>query len=610
MAYRTTRSLRLMPAVAVLLVGCGSAPTPEPGTPAHAATAVPAAAEMEAYLDSNYPADEPGAAVLVRHGDDTLVRDGYGMADLELGVAMAPEHVFRIGSITKQFTAVAILMLVEEGKLSLDDPITTFIPDYPTGGHRLTLEHLLHHTSGVHSYTALPTWATRAREDLEPDSIIALFRDHPLDFAPGEDWRYSNSGYTLLGKMVEVASGQGYAEFIEERLFRPSGMTNSHYGSERRIIPNRIEGYVQTGAGWLNDEYVSMTGPYAAGALLSTVDDLARWYDALENGQLVDSALLERAYTPARLPDGRSTRYGYGWMLGEIGGHGTIEHGGGIEGFLTYALRVPDEDLLVVVLTNRETDRPSPSEVAVRLAELALEESGEPVVVEVSRDELADFVGVYRVNEHERREITLEEGTLYSQRTGRDKFALTPVGDDEFLYPTGTRARFVRGDGGEVVSVAMQNRVGPERAAPRMDEEPGGSRQPINLPRAVLERYIGDYQFAPGATLEIRLREGALQAELTGTGLPPVMLQPESETRFYAPRVPAWLEFEPGAGGTADAVLVFMDGGETRAPRIRKESPGQPRSASPLNEARYALGVVPRARRKCVRRTRADPNPH
>ena len=288
---------------------------------------------------------------------------------MELGVPLEPKHVFRLGSITKQFTAVAILMLAEEGKLSLDDDITEHLPGYPTGGHRITIEDLLHHTSGIVSYTGMPEWRVLIREELEPDSLIAIFRDQPLEFEPGTEWSYSNSGYALLGRIIEVASGEGYAEFIRSRIFEPLGMADSYYGDPSRIIPNRAEGYERTETGWRNDDYLSMSSPYAAGALLSTVDDLDRWYDALEAGTLVEPALLDQAYTSARLADGRHAGYGYGWTIGDIAGYRSIEHGGGIPGFLTHALRVPQEDLLVIVLTNRVA-QPGPAATALA-AELA-----------------------------------------------------------------------------------------------------------------------------------------------------------------------------------------------------------------------------------------------
>ncbi len=566
--------LALLALVPLWTLACGSPPAadmpaPRPATattgPDGTFAPSPEAQRLTAYLDSIYPADEPGAAVLVERGGETLLRDAFGMAELELGVPLEPEHVFRLGSITKQFTSVGILMLAEEGSLSLDDEITRFLPGYPTEGHRITVEDLLHHTAGIRSYTAMPEWRVRMRDDLEPDSLIAIFRDQPLDFEPRSEWEYSNSGYALLGKVIEVASGQSYQEFIRNRIFEPLGMDDSYYGDPSRIIPGRAEGYERTDDGWRNDDYLSMTSPYSAGALLSTVDDLDRWYDALEAGDVVHPALLVRAYTPARLTDGRSTGYGFGWTIGDLAGRTTIEHGGGINGFLTHALRVPDEQLLVIVLTNRVAP-PGPSTVAVRLAELALGEPEGPAVVELGEAQLRDYVGVYRINEHERREVTLEDGALHSQRTGGERYRIEPIGDDTFRFDTGTRARFVRTAAGDVVSMVMIPRAGPEEIAHLTEEVPGAEPETIELPRAVLERYTGEYAFSPQVTLSVRLGDDGLVAVLTGQ--PTVTLLAESETRFRVAEVPAWVEFEVDDSGLATAATIFQGGQQMRAPRI------------------------------------------
>jgi D-alanyl-D-alanine carboxypeptidase len=264
--------------ISLLILGCVSAAPQERSHASIVATAQTSplkaepAAEIEEYLDSIYDRTQPGAAVLVARDGETIVREAYGMADLELGVPLRPEHVFGIGSITKQFTAVAVLMLAEEGKLSLDDDITRFIPEYPTHGHRITIEDLLHHTSGIRSYTAMPEFQEMMRVDLTLDSLIAVFQHEPLDFAPRENWIYSNSGYVLLGKIIEEASGQAYADFLRQHVFEPSGLESTYYGGARRIIPGRVSGYERLRDGWRNAEYVSMTIPHAAGALLSTVE--------------------------------------------------------------------------------------------------------------------------------------------------------------------------------------------------------------------------------------------------------------------------------------------------------------------------------------------------
>ncbi|HET9226441.1 MAG TPA: serine hydrolase domain-containing protein, partial [Thermoanaerobaculia bacterium] len=266
------------------------------------------AAYADKLLTETYRAGEPGAAVLVMKDGKPVLRKGYGLANLELNVPVQPETVFEIGSVTKQFTAAAILMLAERGQLSVEDEITKHLPDYPTHGKTITIDHLLTHTSGIPSYTNMPEWMTRVREDLKVEQIIAMFKDKPLEFAPGENWAYNNSAYILLGAVIEKVSGKTYEDFIEQEIFKPLGMTRSYYGNNSEVVPGRADGYDKEENGYRRARYLSMTQPYAAGSLISTVDDLARWSDALWSGKVLKPESLQRMLTPAQLASGRSTR--------------------------------------------------------------------------------------------------------------------------------------------------------------------------------------------------------------------------------------------------------------------------------------------------------------
>jgi D-alanyl-D-alanine carboxypeptidase len=415
---------------------------------------------LDAVMREAFPADQPGAAAIVVRNGAILLRAGYGLADMEQGIAMRPEHVFRLGSITKQFTGVAILMLAEEGRLSLDDPLTRFFPDYPTGDRTVTVEQLLGHTSGIRSYTSMREWAATRRQDLSVAELMDMFKDQPFDFEPGDAWSYNNSGYILLGAVIEEVSGVSYADFVRTRIFEPLGMTASTYGDALRIIPNRIPGYSRRGDDWSNAEFLSMTHPYAAGSLLSSVDDLARWDAAITRGQLLSDAGWQRAFSPVHLNDGRSTGYASGWMLGRIGPYETLEHGGGINGFSTHALRVPEAGLFVAVLTNSDNPLAGPTQLALRLADVALGGVMDEPAVDVPEDRLREYVGVYRIDDSATRTIFLDDGRPYSQRTGGNRFELRPIGEDLFLFPaSGTRLRFVREDG-EVRAAVMYPRAG------------------------------------------------------------------------------------------------------------------------------------------------------
>ncbi|HSL84316.1 MAG TPA: serine hydrolase domain-containing protein, partial [Thermoanaerobaculia bacterium] len=300
------------------------------------------AAELDARFSQAYPADGPGAAVLVKHGDQVILRKGYGLADLELGVPIAPEMVFRLGSITKQFTGAAILLLVQEGKLAVDGTVAEVLPGYDGPAGPVTVHQLLTHTGGVPSYTDVPEYVAGMREDVTTEQMIDRFREKPLDFEPGTGWHYSNSGYFLLGRIVEEVSGLSYEEFVETRIFGKLGMERTRYGHVSEIVPGRVGGYQGAPGSYQNAAFLSMTQPYAAGSLLSTVDDLARWDEALRGDELLPAALRELLWTPANLADGRATGYGYGFVVHDYQGHRLVEHGGGINGFVTSMVRIPE----------------------------------------------------------------------------------------------------------------------------------------------------------------------------------------------------------------------------------------------------------------------------
>jgi D-alanyl-D-alanine carboxypeptidase len=392
------------------------------------------AAALDAELQAVYKASEPGAAVIVVRDGKTVLRKAYGMASLELGVPMKPEHLFRIGSITKQFTATAILLLAQQGKLSVQDPITKHLPDYPMHSQTITIEHLLTHTSGIRSYTGMPSfWKTMAL-DSGVSEMIDTFKDEPLEFDPGSKWRYNNSGYFILGAIIEKVSGKSYADFVKESILAPLGMTHTFYGDVEPILPNRAAGYSKQGDAFVNAAYLSMKKPYAAGSLLSTVDDLALWDASLYTEKLLTADSKRRAHTAFRLTDGSSTHYGYGWGVGESDGHPTISHGGGINGFLTQAVRLPDEKVFVALLTNREFE-PGPDLIARKLAfRAAGRPLKEPMAIKLPAAALDALTGVYRVDPNATITVTREGERMFAVRDRGDKQEAFPEAEDRLFF--------------------------------------------------------------------------------------------------------------------------------------------------------------------------------
>lgn len=474
-----TRILTLLAALALALTSActaqpsGAPPSTEapPSTAAAAspAAALPPAAEVARYAESllaDYPADGPGAAVLVKRGDEVLYRGARGMASIELGVPLSPDHVFRIGSVSKQFGAVAILKLAEDGKLSLDDPLSRFLPDYP-GGERITVLQLLNHTAGVRSYTGLPGMMEKTiRYDVDTAGLIDEFRDEPADFAPGEGWSYSNSGYVLVGAVIEKASGQSWHAYLKQAFLDPLGMRQTGYGnSAEGVIPGHATGYDHKDGRTVSSALISMTQPHVAGALVSSVDDLARWNAALHQGRVLEPDSYRRMITPEGAA--REKHYGLGISNTQLNGHRIIAHGGGIHGFLTYNAYLPETATSVVVLHNASSDAegvPTPGQIGNRLAAFAAGSPFPPAkAVALPAEALGAYEGTFRAGD-EAWTFKRAGDRLTVQEAGDGRpMPLVPVGDGAFVPVNGLdRYEFTQaGDG-----PATQLRYVPETGEP------------------------------------------------------------------------------------------------------------------------------------------------
>lgn len=417
-----------------------------------------------------YPASGPGAAVLVVQDGKPILRKGYGMAELELGVPIAPDMVFRVGSVTKQFTAACILKLAEEGRLALDDPLTKFLPDFPTGGRRVTIEQLLTHTSGIRSYTDMPAWATRMREDWTLAELEAFFATQPFDFEPGERWHYDNSGYVLLGAILEKVTSKPYADVLADMIFRPLGMQDTRYGSDTPIVPRRVAGYVKApGGAVVNAPFLSMTQPFAAGALVSTVDDLGRWQAALDSGRVLSAESRRKMWTPVRLPGGAETRYGFGWVIWNYQGHAVVEHGGGINGFVTANMRLPDDHVYVAVLSNCGGCADVRALALGAASVLIGKPSDERPVVPVSAANLDRCAGTYRDSDGDDWIVSRKDDHLLLA-AGPRSWDAWPSSDSEFFLRDAVRTiRFVTDAKGTVTGMAIDESVGPIETAGKVN---------------------------------------------------------------------------------------------------------------------------------------------
>ncbi len=308
--------------------------------------------EVDDYIKPQMEAHRiPGIALRIVQDGKVTKTGTYGLANLELNVPVRPETVFEIGSITKQFTAAGILLLAQDGKLSVEDRISKHLKNTPGAWTNITIRHLLSHTSGIKSYTGLNGF--EFTRHLTREQFIRAISAYPLEFQPGESWKYCNTGFNLLGFIIENVSGQNYWDFMNERVFRRLEMTATRDRRPGAIIPNRAAGYEQTNHVWINRDY-DITDVFSAGAIVSTVEDLTKWNAALDCEAILNASGKEQMWTPVKLNNGKPTKYGFGWFIDTMDGHRNIYHGGATSGFSASIQRFPDDKLAVILLSNTD----------------------------------------------------------------------------------------------------------------------------------------------------------------------------------------------------------------------------------------------------------------
>lgn len=527
-------------------------------------------AEVDAILSTAFPADQPGAVALVVKDGKVVYRKAFGMANLELGVPMRPEMVFEVGSVTKQFTAVAILMLAEQGKLSLSDRISKYFPDSPYKDAKITIEHLLTHTSGIPSYTNSPNWGPAVwRKDMTPQEILDITKGAPLDFAPGTKWAYNNTGYVMLGVVIEKASGTSYAEFVQKNIFDKLGMTGALYGSHETVVPNRATGYSRAGDAFANAPYLSMTQPYAAGSLMMSADDLAIWNAAISSGKLISKASWQKAFTPYRLVNGESTRYGYGWQVEEFDEHPIVRHGGGIPGYISETIRMPEDDVYVVLLTNVTPPLSDPEFISTKIAAAAVGKPyRDPAAIRLDERLLDDYVGVYRIAANATRVVTRDGSKIYTQRSGGAKLEAFAVRPTEFFYKDSfTRFRFERDAKGKVTRMVYTFPDGREEIAIRTDTPVPAEPDVVAVDPKVLAAYAGEYELSPGLVIAVTVEDGRLYGQATGQAK--VELFATSETDYFLKVVDARITFVRNGAGAVEKLVLHQGNRTLEGPKVK-----------------------------------------
>ena len=499
-------------------------------------------------------------SVLVARGSEVLLSKGYGSADLEWNIPNTPATKFRLGSVTKQFTAASILLLEERGKLSISDPVKKLMPDAPAAWDKITIYNLLTHTSGIPNFTSFPDYQSQEALPATPEKLVARFRDKPLDFQPGEKWSYSNSGYVLLGYLLEKASGETYEKFVQENLFGPLGMKDSGYDSNSAIIARRASGYARGKDGLVNAGFIHMTIPFSAGALYSTTEDLLRWEQGLFGGKVLSAAELAKMTTPFK------NDYACGISVHTVKAPKVIDHGGGIEGFNTFLAYYPDEKLTVVALGNLNGD--APQQIVTRLAAIVHGEQiqlpSERKEITVSPKTLEQYVGTYALAPRINMMIRLDGGQLTSQVSGQGKIPLFAKSETVF-FPKVVDAEieFLKDDQGAVNGLVL-HQGGRDMKAPRTSNTVA-ERKEITVSPKILAQYAGTYELRPGFDLVITLEGDQLISQATGQGRVPLFA--ESETKFFPKVMDAEIEFLKDDKGAVTHLVLHQGAAEIKAPR-------------------------------------------
>jgi CubicO group peptidase (beta-lactamase class C family) len=389
---------------------------------------------LDNLLSPQFKIAEPGCEILVAKKGEIVYKKAFGNANMELNMSIRPDMVFNLASVTKQFTAIAILQLVEQGKISLTDSLQKYIPDYPSKSYTITVENLLTHTSGIRDYMQIDyANVYMERWDFKPKQLIDSFKNYALEFEPGTKFSYSNSGYYLLGYIIQIVSGQSYQSYIQDHLLKPIGLAHTYFDSSSIIIPNRVNGYRKEEDVFKNVDYWSPTIEYAAGGLISNVDDLFKWHKGLYSYQILKKETLQKAFVPYQLKDGTETGYGYGWFIKTSNGIKSIEHEGGIPGFKSNVIYFPAEDIFIATLYNCGTV--PIDELTNTISSMSL---GKPLQTDVKIDTklLDEYVGVYQLTIDTSRTIIMrkEKNQLIAEVSKTEKIQILFQSETEFQF--------------------------------------------------------------------------------------------------------------------------------------------------------------------------------
>lgn len=522
------------------------------------APAQSAEARIDTLLSKTFSGTGPGGVVLVAKDDKIIYQQAFGKADLEADLPMQPEQVFRIGSITKQFTACAIMKLIEVGRLSLQDDIRRFIPDYPTHGQTITIEHLLTHTSGISASAG--KWTPEARKkDMTPLELIKQFKEEPMEFEPGANFRYNNNGYVLLGYIISLVTQTSYEEYITTHIFEVLGMKHTFFDNGDHIIPNRAHGYEKYDDHYRNAAFLSMSQPYAAGAILSTAMDLYTWNKAVMEYKVIRKQSLDKALTPYQLKSGASTGYGYGWWCGNIQGSPDRHHDGLINGFSTFAVYLSKEKVFVVLLTNCENNNPELT--ATKIAAITIGKAYPQQEIPLSAEQQKELEGVYGSTATGENYIVYEDNRLLLYKKGGTKSRLVPFDKDQCWQDNSLNTfTFTRDSSGHINTVVIHGN-GDSTILKRSDKIVTAMKA-IPVEPASLEKYAGKYRFSSGFILTISQEDNRMYGKGTGGRQVKQEILLYAPHQFFAKNMDAQLSFHVDEQGKVRGLTKIQNGQE------------------------------------------------
>lgn len=510
-----------------------------------------------------------GSSILVAEDDKIIYQNTFGLANLELNVPLQKNMVFGIGSITKQFTAVSIMKLVEQKKISLSDKISYYIANYPPGD-KITIEHLLRHTSGIKSFEKLPRFKGKNGKfkACTPIEVIEEIKKIPLEFTPGTKWSYSNSGYFILGYIIEQVSGKTFQKHLEEDVFLPLNLRHTVYGSNSDIINRKTSGYKLVNNDFEQANYLSMSLAYSAGAIFSTTTDVYNWYLKLFNGQIIKQETLAMMCQPTKLKSGETCNYGLGFFIDEMYGKKVVGHTGGLNGYSASVLYLPKEKIFVSVFSNVEGYHPGI--LSKNIMALAM---GKPLrkksQINIESTTLKGYEGNYRHKNGMILAVGENNKELVAKLSG-NSFKLKPHAIDSF-YIDGldVAVRFKRNVEKEIIELIQSKTNGSSKTTwKKIDVQ--ASTKPFSIKDELLESYCGIYLLKEKTHITVSTVSGKPYLQVTGQNR--FELIPESETVFKVKGVDASIEFKAAQNENIDKLILSQFGKKFECKKLTNES--------------------------------------